>query len=177
MEFASPRYSTPTPALSAFKFLLPGIFLLVLAGNTAAQTVCKDEALADPWFACGTIFDPVCACDNITYRNQCAARNNGGIQGNQWISGPCQDFFVFIYPTMNLYGTLNFRMQFKERGRATLFIIDNYGRIKRQQQVEAGNSFPVQMDLDVSYLDAGIYFLLIRGDNYQQLERFVVLHL
>jgi hypothetical protein len=167
----------PIPDLTASKYTLALLFFMLLAGvkSADAQLVCRDEMMINPYYDCGTFFAPVCACDGETYRNECAARYHGGIQGSRWVSGPCVGFYFIIYPTVCLKGALTFQMQFKDKGKAQLYIINNFGQIKDQQYIEAGNNFPLRMDLDVTTLQAGIYFLVIQGTGHTQIERFIVL--
>lgn len=165
------------PDLIGSKRLLFSLLLSSFWGafQAHAQLVCKDEMLINPYYNCGTSFAPVCACDGETYRNQCAAYYHGGIQGNQWVSGPCQEFYFFIYPTLCQSGNLFFRLQSKNRGRLTMYMISTFGNFEHQQQFDVGTSANTEFDLDISTLTAGIYFLVIQGNNHTQIERFVVL--
>lgn len=172
-----PKPSKLIPDLIGSKRLLFLLFFSSFWGvfQADAQLVCKDEMLIDPYYNCGTFFQPVCACDGITYRNQCAAYYHGGIQGNQWMSGPCQEFFYFIYPTVCLNGNLKFQLQSKNRGRLNLYIINSFGKFESRQPLDVGSSASTEFDLDVTGYESGIYFLVIEGNNHAQIERFVVL--
>lgn len=49
-------------------------------------TLCYDATEVDPTASCPRVVDPVCACNMITFQNECQARNAG------WTSitpGPC----------------------------------------------------------------------------------------
>ena len=56
---------------------------------------CKDSTRADPYYHCDLPYQPVCGCDNVTYRNTCAALNWGGIINSgfslPWTDGICQN--------------------------------------------------------------------------------------
>jgi hypothetical protein len=136
---------------------------------------CKDEALADPFYRCGGVFRPVCACDNITYHNECAAFRNAGIQGNQWVSGVCQEFFYYLYP-VPAYNMLTVHLQFQSSGgRATLMLTDIFGKVVHQQFIQAGNSFPLLYQLDVSGFTSGFYVVTLYSNNYRQTQTISII--
>lgn len=177
MALSFQKFYMHIPDLIGSKRLL---FLLLFCSfwglfSANAQLVCQDEMMINPYYNCGTDFAPVCACDGETYRNQCAALYHGGIQGNQWVSGPCQEFFYFLYPTLCLDGILSVSLQSKNRGRLTMYVISTFGKIELQQQFDVGTNTTTSFSLDVTAFPAGIYFMLIQRNNQYQLERFVVL--
>ena len=178
-ESAFRKHFNLIPALKGFKLLFICLLFLpwgdLLNGQIAP--VCEDPTLIDAFYPCGTTFAPVCACNGVTYRNQCAATYHGGIQGNQWNSGPCKEFFFFLYPSICLNENLTVQYQFQNRGNATMYIFDNQGHLMLQRALQAGNNFPLSIDFSVSAFDAGLYYMLIQSNNHWQMEKFVVLHL
>jgi len=178
--FAYPKLFKHIPVLKGFKLLLLCLCLFPWSDFLDGQTIppCEDETRIDAYYPCGTIFEPVCACNGKTYRNQCAANYHGGInQASQLNSGPCQEFFFFLYPTMAINGNLVVQYQFQNRGNATLYIIDNFGHIAGRRAIQAGNNFPTILNFDVTTFDAGLYYMLIQSGNHHQIEKFVVAHL
>lgn len=156
--------------------ILVGIFLLLFFSELSfAQTTdnCKDETLADQYYQCGTDFAPICACDGITYRNQCAARFQGGVSNGSWTSGPCEPFYFFMYPNP-IITTATIQLQFKDRGSGTMYIMDVFGKVFHQQLINVGNNFPQTYSIDATTLQSGFYFLLIRTSNHQQLQKFTL---
>ncbi len=152
------------------------LMALTIPAFSAAQQTCKDENLRDPFFSCGTPFNPVCACDGETYYNECAARYHGGILSNQWSDGPCTPFYFKILPNLSIDNAIHLDLQFRQAGSAILYIFDSMGNLKFRQNIQVSNSFPYQRDLDVTVYQAGLYYLVISGQDHQQIERFVVLH-
>ncbi|MDZ4845213.1 MAG: hypothetical protein SH857_06650 [Chitinophagales bacterium] len=65
----------------------PLLFLLLLICFSCGKTVdCVDFDKVDLTVVCTTDYNPVCGCDDFTYRNSCIAERNGVIS---WIGGPC----------------------------------------------------------------------------------------
>gem|GEM_PF-2167844 len=164
--------------MKGFKLFILGALFFPWGDILQGQiiTPCEDETRIDAYYPCGTTFEPVCACNGETYRNQCAATYHGGVQGNQWTSGPCQAFYFFLYPSICLNENLVLNYQFKDRGNATVYIIDNFGHILERRSIQVENNFPMRVDFSVSSFESGLYYMLIQGSNHQQIEKFVVLH-
>src|SRR5690242_9228868 len=76
--------------LFCFAFLLFPFFSFAQCTDSLVQP--------NPFAHCGPDYNPVCACDGRTYRNDCMAEQLGAILPGNWINGPC-DFFDFdFYP-------------------------------------------------------------------------------
>ncbi len=66
---------------------IAGILVVTLAlGSCGKSQPCVDTSKIDYNRNCGTIYDPVCGCDEITYYNPCDADRSGVVS---WIGGPC----------------------------------------------------------------------------------------
>lgn len=66
-------------------FLLFMLLGFIYSGCSDTQP-CVDINNVDPTLLCTNEFNPVCGCDNITYQNECLARQRGVVA---WIGGPC----------------------------------------------------------------------------------------
>lgn len=65
-----------------------GLLLIVLFTHcTKEDCGCIDPLRIDRHAACIQIYDPVCGCNQVTYGNECEARNAGLIS---WTYGPCK---------------------------------------------------------------------------------------
>lgn len=69
------------------KHILISLFFLSALLFSCGKTVdCINYDNVDASIICTTSYDPVCGCDDITYRNSCYAEKNGVIS---WVGGPC----------------------------------------------------------------------------------------
>lgn len=66
--------------------LIITVVLGVLAFSCGKTQSCVDPSKIDYNINCGTIYDPVCGCDDFTYQNPCDAERSGVVS---WIGGPC----------------------------------------------------------------------------------------
>lgn len=152
------------------RFVLFLILVIKINQSMGQFGPCKNDDLIDPFFFCGTDFRPVCACDNQTYRNECAAIQHGGIQGNQWVSGPCQEFY-FNLLSNPVAGTIIMQFQFQQSGTATLQVVNMNGRVVYQQFISLSNNFPQRYELSLNLIP-GFYFVSVTSQTYRQVQRF-----
>ena len=89
------------------RFILIAAIMLLWQEATAQQqfSYCQDSArIADTFWPCGTDYEPVCGCDNETYRNECAAYFWGGLLSGSWTTRiVCGNFDIDFYPTAVTY--------------------------------------------------------------------------
>ncbi len=141
------------------KLLFITIFILP-AIAAKAQLPCIDSGRVNPTFQCNIQFyDPVCGCDNVTYRNQCNAYNNHGV--NSWRSGVCSGLDMDFYP--NPVGpstplTINLSYDEFKTGNADVKIIDMYGKVWEQRIINNFNRMTIQFD--VTTLRSGVYLIV-----------------
>jgi hypothetical protein len=160
------------------KNLLLILFTVCLLPVAKAQfsNGCIDSLYINPTPICGSVYEPICACNGKTYRNQCFATSDGVIPG-QFSFGPCEPLHFFFYPTLAT-DYLNIKIATKAEAQVNLYIFDVYGNIKFFQDYYidfAPFIYPLD-NFDVSNFDKGVYVLVIESQGYYQLEKFVKIH-
>lgn len=136
---------------------------------------CTDSTrIANDFQPCGTDFTPVCGCDQVTYRNECSAYFWGGLFSGSWTTNSvCTSFYFDFYPTAITYFPGRFSVFLKERGSASLYIYDAFGKLQHTDifYTSAANETRTK-EINVQNLDLGIYNMIVVVGNEVQYLKF-----
>ena len=136
-------------------------FFLIRVGFAQNYSACIDSFNIRPGTPCPGDFEPVCGCDNKTYRNICAATAAGVMNYNM---GPCESIAIDINPNP-VDQTLFLKAVLKTAENVTIFITDINGKeyFRRYFTSITYLDYPIEVG---SFRD-GIYLVFaITNSNY-----------
>ena len=155
--------------------------LLPLNGYAQIWVDCIDSNRVNPNYRCNDpSFDPVCGCNNVTYRNGCEMYNVGGVNYPSTTSnGVCRNdyFYTFFYPNP-CTDRINFNMQFayQEYAPVTLQIYSVFGNLMLSQSYTSITSSPSpSITIYLTNLKSGMYTLVVRANGVYKIAKFVKL--
>ncbi|MCO4820131.1 MAG: hypothetical protein KC517_10960 [Bacteroidetes bacterium] len=158
------------------KHCLSVLGLLLLFNVAVAQfnQPCVDPGRVDPFYQCNDpSFIPVCGCDQVTYRNECVAFRNGGVNQINY-TGVCQNDYIFatIYPTF-VADAITLYLQFYDKGSALIQIRNSYGNVMFSQNYLSLTSR--QFSIARTGYEPGIYYCFVISGNVSKVIKFVII--
>jgi len=164
------------------KKILSGLLIFIgIAAKGQPVYSCKDT-LNQPntYQPCGKDYRPVCGCDNITYRNACAAQYWGGLTAWSVDNLVCGNFHFDFYPTAIDYFPAHFHVFMTNPGSIVLYIFDAYGRLQYEHLFYA--TYPNQLipddgggsgwEIPVQNFPRGIYCVVVVANGEKQFLKF-----
>jgi hypothetical protein len=158
------------------------ILLILLLFSLQSSGQCLDSLrIPDPYYPCGTTYDPVCGCDNITYRNECSAVNWGGLNFNAYQRETiCGNFDFDIYPTALSFknNVIYFTYYTKSTGFISAYVYDTYGKIHLQKDYNVSyiRQEPWETrEIQLGALEMGIYHFVVIFNGEKQYRSFGVI--
>lgn len=139
------------------------------------QPTCIDSLMITNNTCYGTSYQPICGCDNVTYRNECFAVAAGIING-AFTDGPCEfmDFDFTPNPVGRdlVNGPLNIRVICKSTADINVWIFDTFFREKYYQR-----SLQFQDQIfqpDVRGWGNGLFFIVVEAAGVIKIKRLLV---
>jgi hypothetical protein len=151
--------------------LLVACFVLLLSGNIQLSAQCADSSLVQNGAYCDPQWIPVCACDGVTYRNDCFARNRGLLQ---WSYGICDaiDFDFNPNPADPFNENINMNVIIKTPGYMQVQLLDRFGRIFYATSYVNPGQMSFQMS--VRGFPAGLYYILVYCTDGYKVRKLVI---
>lgn len=157
------------------------LFVLLFAATSSIaqnpgtyQPTCIDTTLmnfnANPCY--GNPYEPVCGCDNVTYRNSCLA-DAAGIIFQSYTQGPCEFMDFDFYPNpVATAGQLKVKVICKGVSDINVWIFDMYFR---QMYYQVSRQYAdIELYPDVRGFGNGMFFMVVEAGGTVKVKRLLV---
>lgn len=147
------------------------LILFVAAKLSVSAQACVDSLFISPTYVCpDPAYNPVCGCDNKTYRNYCDAHFRHGVQ--KYTDGTCSGFEFDILPNYTSTELSFTLVQTTNPTFIKMAIMDAFGKIVLLENVTVINRY--YATIDVSYFLQGVYFIFVYDSkNNYRYRKFV----
>jgi type IX secretion system substrate protein/Kazal-type serine protease inhibitor-like protein len=146
------------------KKVILALLILFSIKTTKAQFFnfyCIDTLSINPYIVCPPEYNPVCGCNDTTYRNVCFAAKYGVIR---YDGGICEPLALDFYPNPVMY-QLKISVWLKDYGDANLYIYDQFGKLEYHQFIYDFLKFNLLLDME--NWKAGLHIIVLQsGENY-----------
>lgn len=141
-----------------------------------AQFYCQDTLLINEYFPCVGPYIPVCACNGVTYRNECFARQKDGIVGPV-VNGVCGafDFDIVPNPPVQNGNQLELSIFVTLANNVEIFIINVYGITVYRNTLRNVQNLQREIINTTDY-EEGIHLVMVVVDNRVQSKRFSIVN-
>ena len=178
------------------------LVFIFLSGPFTLLAQCKDSTRVDLYHHCDLPYQPVCGCDNVTYRNECAAENWGGIIysgfSQPWTEGICHNVsfdFDFVPNPVSAFSNSgvdsHLHIYFNKSllpVRYSVYILDIFNKLMFQwddvavsnNESSGGDRGTPVKGLTTDYFsrfEKGVYILIISANGEQKAKKIMKINL
>jgi len=150
--------------------LLIASMLFFLIGKIQLSAQCIDSTLIQNGAYCDPTWIPVCACNGITYRSDCFARN-AGVANNSWVAGIC-DPVDFDFNPNPAYDLIYIDAMLKNIGNMNVQLVDRFGQIFYSTTFTDVTEQVFQ--ISVNGIPNGMYFIKIYCNDGMRVKKVVI---
>lgn len=146
------------------------LFSFHIQAQVFSQNSCQDSTLISNNPCYGTLYQPVCGCDGITYRNECLAYAQGLLNFGD---GPCEfmDFDFLPNPSYTT-GQLQLKVICKDVTDINVWIFDTFFR---QKYYQVSRQFKdIELYPDIRGFGNGLFFIVVEANGVVKVKRLLV---
>jgi hypothetical protein len=146
------------------------IFMLLMGSNAAKAQFgfgCIDSFMIQIGRPCFPDFEPLCGCDNVTYRNLCFLQAAGV---NFFTDGPCEGAAFDFNPNPSI-DFVNLRAITNQAVTYRIFITDLYGKFYYDRFFN--NQTLLDLQIDTNPFPQGVYYVFLYTGFYFEGKKLI----